>query len=166
VHQVGPQIHAGHVRRPRHHAATHYTFAAPDEGFMREPHKIRCRPIRMRLRSWIEWQSAIENPQSKIAFPNASRRTTTTKPTTLSAIRHPLFEFTVLWVTTVFLGLAARTLIQRIFWFGSPRLCLDSVHEFGHATMQRLYGGHPRVTLYGLGGLASCEDATHPMHRS
>jgi Zn-dependent protease len=32
------------------------------------------------------------------------------------------------------------------------------VHEFGHALMQRRYGGHPRVTLYGLGGLASCND--------
>jgi Zn-dependent protease len=32
------------------------------------------------------------------------------------------------------------------------------VHEFGHATMQRWFGGHPWVTLYGLGGLASCDD--------
>jgi stage IV sporulation protein FB len=32
------------------------------------------------------------------------------------------------------------------------------VHEFGHATMQRAYGGHPWITLYGLGGLASCND--------
>jgi len=32
------------------------------------------------------------------------------------------------------------------------------VHELGHAVMQRRFGGHPWITLYGLGGLASCDD--------
>jgi Zn-dependent protease len=32
------------------------------------------------------------------------------------------------------------------------------VHELGHAFLQRHYGGHPWVTLYGFGGLASCAD--------
>jgi Zn-dependent protease len=32
------------------------------------------------------------------------------------------------------------------------------VHELGHAVMQRAYGGHPWITLYSLGGLASCND--------
>ena len=32
------------------------------------------------------------------------------------------------------------------------------VHELGHAFMQRFYGGHPWITLYGFGGLASCDD--------
>ncbi len=32
------------------------------------------------------------------------------------------------------------------------------VHELGHAVLQRYYGGHPRITLYGLGGLAVCDD--------
>jgi len=32
------------------------------------------------------------------------------------------------------------------------------VHEMGHALLQRRYGGHPRITLYGMGGLAACDD--------
>ena len=32
------------------------------------------------------------------------------------------------------------------------------VHELGHAFLQRHYGGHPRITLYGMGGLAACGD--------
>jgi Zn-dependent protease len=32
------------------------------------------------------------------------------------------------------------------------------VHELGHAFLQRYYGGHPWITLYGFGGLASCGD--------
>ena len=32
------------------------------------------------------------------------------------------------------------------------------VHEFGHAIWQRRYGGHPRITLYGMGGMAACND--------
>ena len=32
------------------------------------------------------------------------------------------------------------------------------VHELGHAFLQRFYGGRPRITLYGMGGLAICDD--------
>jgi Zn-dependent protease len=32
------------------------------------------------------------------------------------------------------------------------------VHELGHAFLQRHFGGHPWITLYGLGGLAMCDD--------
>ena len=32
------------------------------------------------------------------------------------------------------------------------------VHELGHAFTMRRYGGRPRITLYSLGGLASCDD--------
>jgi stage IV sporulation protein FB len=32
------------------------------------------------------------------------------------------------------------------------------VHELGHALMQRRFGGHPWITLHGIGGLASCDD--------
>ena len=28
----------------------------------------------------------------------------------------------------------------------------------GHAFLQRYYGGHPWITLYSFGGLASCND--------
>ena len=32
------------------------------------------------------------------------------------------------------------------------------IHELGHATLQRRFGGHPRIMLYSLGGLAICDD--------
>jgi stage IV sporulation protein FB len=32
------------------------------------------------------------------------------------------------------------------------------VHELGHALLMIYYGGHPRITLHGVGGLAICED--------
>lgn len=32
------------------------------------------------------------------------------------------------------------------------------VHELGHAFLQRYFGGHPWITLYSFGGLASCND--------
>src|SRR5215510_6526401 len=32
------------------------------------------------------------------------------------------------------------------------------VHELGHTFTQRHFGGHPWITLYGMGGLASCND--------
>lgn len=32
------------------------------------------------------------------------------------------------------------------------------IHELGHAFTQRHFGGRPRITLYSLGGLASCDD--------
>lgn len=32
------------------------------------------------------------------------------------------------------------------------------IHELGHAVMQRHFGGRPWITLYGMGGLASCDD--------
>lgn len=66
---------------------------------------------------------------------------------------HPFF-----WVTTVFLGLGGEADPTDIMVWVAVVFVSILVHEFGHATMQRRYGGHPRVTLYGLGGLASCED--------
>jgi stage IV sporulation protein FB len=32
------------------------------------------------------------------------------------------------------------------------------IHELGHAILMIRYGGHPRITLHGVGGLAICED--------
>jgi stage IV sporulation protein FB len=32
------------------------------------------------------------------------------------------------------------------------------IHELGHAFLQRHYGGRPRIVLYGMGGLAICDD--------
>lgn len=49
---------------------------------------------------------------------------------------------------------------------GEPRLVLCwmvavfvsiIVHEFGHAVLQRYYGGRPRIVLYSFGGLAAAE---------
>jgi stage IV sporulation protein FB len=67
---------------------------------------------------------------------------------------HPFF-----WVSTVFLGMGSKEADPKdiLIWVGVVFVSI-LVHEFGHATMQRRYGGHPRVTLYGLGGLASCDD--------
>jgi stage IV sporulation protein FB len=67
---------------------------------------------------------------------------------------HPFF-----WVTTVFLGMGSKEADPKeiLVWVAVVFVSI-LVHEFGHATMQRRYGGHPRVTLYGLGGLAACED--------
>ncbi len=45
---------------------------------------------------------------------------------------------TVLWVVVVFVSIL--------------------IHELGHATMQRHFGGHPRIVLYSFGGLATCND--------
>jgi stage IV sporulation protein FB len=67
---------------------------------------------------------------------------------------HPFF-----WVTSVFLGMGSKEADPKdiLVWVAVVFVSI-LVHEFGHATMQRLFGGHPWVTLYGLGGLASCED--------
>jgi Zn-dependent protease len=32
------------------------------------------------------------------------------------------------------------------------------IHELGHAFLQRSFGGHPWITLYSFGGLASCRE--------
>jgi Zn-dependent protease len=77
---------------------------------------------------------------------------------------HPLF-----WLVAVILGAGgvsrgevdpANALVWVVVMFVSIL-----VHEFGHATMQRSYGGHPWITLYGLGGLASCNDCDRSPRR-
>jgi stage IV sporulation protein FB len=77
---------------------------------------------------------------------------------------HPLF-----WLVAVILGSGGisrgevdpvNALVWVIVMFVSIL-----VHEFGHATMQRTYGGHPWITLYGLGGLASCNDCDRSPRR-
>ncbi len=49
--------------------------------------------------------------------------------------RVPNFGTLLMWILAVFIGVLA--------------------HEFGHATMMRVYGFYPWITLYGMGGLAS-----------
>ena len=67
---------------------------------------------------------------------------------------HPFF-----WLIAIFLGLR--------FFDGEPRgtilgVCVVFlsilVHELGHAVTQMRFGGHPRIVLHGIGGLAICGD--------
>jgi stage IV sporulation protein FB len=67
---------------------------------------------------------------------------------------HPFF-----WVVSLFLGMRGKDTDPTDIMVWIPVVFVSIlVHEFGHALMQRRYGGHPRVTLYGLGGLAFCDD--------
>jgi Zn-dependent protease len=70
---------------------------------------------------------------------------------------HPLF-----WIVTLLLGTGLGgggraepldVLIWTVVVFVSI-----IVHELGHAFLQRYFGGHPWITLYSFGGLASCSD--------
>ena len=69
---------------------------------------------------------------------------------------HPFF-----WLVAIVMGLSggedgtppAELLIWVAVFFASIL-----VHELGHAFLQRRFGGHPWITLHGIGGLASCDD--------
>jgi stage IV sporulation protein FB len=85
-------------------------------------------------------------------------------PATQADLHFRLFGFPVrvhpyFWVVSLLMGLGGgpadpqRTMI----WIGVVFVSV-LLHEMGHATMQRYYGGHPWITLYGFGGLASCND--------
>jgi stage IV sporulation protein FB len=64
------------------------------------------------------------------------------------------------WVVTIGLSLRGEpSLLQIAIWVGAVMVSI-LVHELGHAFALRKYGWKPRVTLYGLGGLASA-DATY-----
>jgi Zn-dependent protease len=67
---------------------------------------------------------------------------------------HPYF-----WVATLLLGIGGGSadLVQVLVWVAVVLVSII-VHELGHAFVQRYYGGHPWITLNGLGGLASCND--------
>lgn len=69
---------------------------------------------------------------------------------------HPLF-----WVVSLVLGMGtgrgkADPLIA-LLWVGVVFVSI-LVHELGHTVMQRKYGGWPRIVLYGMGGLAICDN--------
>ncbi len=68
---------------------------------------------------------------------------------------HPWF-----WIISLMMGLGggdAADPANTLLWVAVVFVSI-LVHELGHAFLQRRYGGHPRITLYGLGGLAACED--------
>jgi stage IV sporulation protein FB len=68
---------------------------------------------------------------------------------------HPFF-----WIATLLLKMGGSGKdsepLDVLVWIGVVFVSI-LVHELGHAVMQRRYGGHPRITLYSFGGLASCE---------
>ena len=67
---------------------------------------------------------------------------------------HPFF-----WVMTLVLMLGRKSIppLEALVWVVVVFVSI-LVHELGHAFMQRRYGGRPWITLYGLGGLTSCQD--------
>jgi stage IV sporulation protein FB len=68
---------------------------------------------------------------------------------------HPFF-----WLMTLFLALGGNRRADpmlTLIWVAVVFLSV-LIHELGHAIVQRYYGGHPHITLYSFGGLASCSD--------
>ena len=69
---------------------------------------------------------------------------------------HPLF-----WLVTVCLGASGGAKpVDVLIWTVVVFLSI-LVHELGHALAIRYFGWRPRITLYGLGGLASYEPTWH-----
>jgi stage IV sporulation protein FB len=67
---------------------------------------------------------------------------------------HPMF-----WLITLILGLRGSDTppVEVLIWIIAVVVSIV-IHEMGHALVQRHYGGRPRIVLYGMGGLAICED--------
>jgi Zn-dependent protease len=66
---------------------------------------------------------------------------------------HPFF-----WLVTIVLGVQEDTRLEELLLWTAIVLVSIIVHELGHAFVQRRFGGRPRITLHGLGGLAACDD--------
>lgn len=67
---------------------------------------------------------------------------------------HPFF-----WIVSLLMGLHSGPTdpLETLLWVGVVFVSV-LLHELGHASVQRFYGGHPWITLYSFGGLASCND--------
>lgn len=67
---------------------------------------------------------------------------------------HPWF-----WLVTLLLGLQGQSTppAEILLWIIAVVISIV-IHELGHAVTQRRFGGRPRIVLYGMGGLAICED--------
>jgi Zn-dependent protease len=70
---------------------------------------------------------------------------------------HPFF-----WIVILILGMGGfgggkADPVETLIWVAVAFVSI-LVHELGHAVLQRRYGGHPWITLYGMGGLSSCDD--------
>jgi Zn-dependent protease len=66
---------------------------------------------------------------------------------------HPLF-----WVAALILGYNSGGARELLLWVVAFLLSI-LVHELGHAATMWLYGLHPSITLYGMGGLTSANFA-------
>jgi len=67
---------------------------------------------------------------------------------------HPFF-----WLVGLLLGFNSRDAKALLSWMVAFFVSI-LVHEFGHAVVIRAYGFRPWITLYGLGGLASYDQAS------
>ncbi|HWC89961.1 MAG TPA: hypothetical protein VG433_09905, partial [Pirellulales bacterium] len=64
---------------------------------------------------------------------------------------HPLF-----WLMSLLLGYSGTQGEPSLLFFWVLAVLISVlVHEMGHALVIRHYGWQPRITLYGMGGLAS-----------
>ncbi len=66
---------------------------------------------------------------------------------------HPFF-----WIVTLLLGLQGDSSPAAVIVWIVAAFVSILVHEMGHALVQRRFGGRPRIVLYGMGGLAACDD--------
>ena len=74
---------------------------------------------------------------------------------------HPFF-----WIVAVCLGLGTDAVnpVHMLLWIVAVTFSI-LVHEMGHAVAIRRFGWHPRITLYGLGGVASYQPTHHTPSR-
>jgi len=88
-------------------------------------------------------------------------------PATQADLHFSIFGFPVrvhpyFWLVSLFMGAGGfgggKVDPKDVFVWVVVVFVSILVHELGHATMQRFYGGRPWITLYALGGLASCND--------
>lgn len=66
---------------------------------------------------------------------------------------HPFF-----WVIAVLFSLRGDSPPEKVLSWVVALFVSILIHELGHAFLQRRYGGHPRIVLHGMGGLAICSD--------
>ncbi|TWU21941.1 site-2 protease family protein [Bythopirellula polymerisocia] len=66
---------------------------------------------------------------------------------------HPFF-----WLVALIMGMQGDAAPAAVLSWMVAVVVSIIVHEMGHAIFQQHFGGRPRIVLYGLGGLAICED--------
>jgi len=84
-------------------------------------------------------------------------------PPTQADVHFRLFGFPVrvspwFWIVALLFGVSGNSNpVMTLTWVAVAFVSI-LIHELGHALLQRNFGGHPRITLHGVGGLAICED--------